>query len=57
MILGGLPLVVCGVLTMTSPAYLTPLFNDARGLILDGIALGMLASGVLIMNKMAHFEI
>jgi tight adherence protein B len=57
MILGGLPILVCGVLTVTSPAYLTPLFNDVRGMILDGIAVGMLATGVLIMNKMAHFEI
>jgi tight adherence protein B len=57
MILGGLPVVVCGVLMMTSPAYLTPLLNDVRGLILDGIAVGMLTAGVLIMNKMAHFEI
>jgi tight adherence protein B len=57
MILGGLPVLVVGVLSLTSPAYLTPLLNDVRGLILDGIAVGMLASGVLIMNKMAHFEI
>jgi tight adherence protein B len=57
MILGGLPVVVCGVLMMTSPAYLTPLLNDLRGMILDGIAIGMLVTGVLIMNKMAHFEI
>jgi tight adherence protein B len=57
MILGGLPVLVCVVLSITSPAYLTPLFNDVRGLILDGIAVGMLGTGVLIMNKMAHFEI
>jgi tight adherence protein B len=56
-ILGGLPVVVCLVLMMTSPAYLMPLLNDVRGMILDGIAVGMLASGILIMNKMAHFEI
>jgi tight adherence protein B len=57
MILGGLPVLVILALSLTSPAYLTPLFNDVRGFILDGIAVGMLASGVLIMNKMAHFEI
>ncbi len=57
MILGGLPIVVVLVLTLTSPAYLMPLYNDIRGLILDGIALGMLSTGILIMNKMAHFEI
>jgi tight adherence protein B len=57
MILGGLPVLVVLVLSLTSPAYLTPLLNDVRGLILDGIAVGMLATGVLIMNKMANFEI
>jgi tight adherence protein B len=57
MILGGLPILVILVLSFTSPAYLTPLFKDVRGFILDGIAVAMLASGVLIMNKMANFEI
>ena len=57
MILGGLPLVVIGLLMLTSPTYLAPLFHDARGYILDGIAVAMLVIGVTIMNKMARFEI
>jgi len=57
MILGGLPLVVIGLLMMTSPDYLRPLLHDPRGHILCGIAVGMLVTGVSIMNKMAHFEI
>ena len=57
MILGGLPVAVVLVLMLTSPAYLVPLYNDVRGLFLDGIALAMLTTGILIMNKMAHFEI
>ncbi len=57
MILGGLPVAVILVLMLTSPAYLVPLFNDVRGLILDGIAVTMLVTGVVIMNKMAKFEI
>ena len=57
MILGGLPVAVILVLMLTSPAYLTPLFNDVRGLVLDGIAVTMLVTGVVIMNKMAKFEI
>ena len=36
MILGGLPVLVIVVLSLTSPAYLAPLFNDVRGLVLDG---------------------
>jgi tight adherence protein B len=57
MILGGLPVAVILVLMLTSPAYLTPLFNDVRGLFLDGIAVTMLVTGIVIMNKMAKFEI
>lgn len=57
MILGGLPVVVIGLLTVTSPNYLRPLFHDVRGYVLDGIALTMLVTGVSIMNRMARFEI
>jgi tight adherence protein B len=57
MILGGLPLVVIGLLMLTSPTYLAPLFHDGRGYVLDGIAVAMLVIGVTIMNKMARFEI
>jgi len=34
-----------------------PLINDVRGIVLDVIALAMLTTGVVIMNKMAKFEI
>jgi tight adherence protein B len=57
MILGGLPLVVIGLLMLTSPDYLRPLFHDARGHILCAIAVSMLVTGVAIMNKMARFDI
>ena len=57
MILGGLPVVVIGLLMLTSPDYLRPLFRDPRGHILCGIAVAMLVTGVTIMNKMARFEI
>jgi tight adherence protein B len=57
MILGGLPVAVILVLSLTSPAYLAPLITDVRGFVLDAIAIGMLTTGVVIMNKMAKFEI
>ena len=57
LILGGLPVAVCLVLMMTSPAYLMPLFHDVRGLVMDAIGVGMLTTGVLIMTKLANFEI
>ena len=57
MILGGLPIVVGLLLAITSPAYLRPLLSDVRGLMLDGLALAMLGTGIFIMMKMAKFEI
>jgi tight adherence protein B len=57
MILGGMPVLVIVMLTLTSPHYLAPLYTDLRGLVLDGMALAMLGTGVGIMTKMAKFEI
>ena len=57
MILGSLPFVVTGILFLTSPTYIKTLFSDARGMMLIGIAIGMLTVGIGIMVKMAKFEI
>jgi len=57
MILAGLPVVVIVLLAVTSPHYLTPLYTDVRGLLLDGLGFAMLGTGVFIMIKMARFEI
>jgi tight adherence protein B len=57
MILGGMPILVIVMLALTSPHYLTPLYSDLRGLILDGLALAMLGTGIGIMTRMARFEI
>lgn len=57
MILGSLPVLVTIVLSVSSPTYIAPLFADVRGLMLVGVALGMLATGVAVMVKMARFEI
>ena len=56
-ILAGMPVLVVVMLALTSPHYLTPLYSDIRGFLLDGFALVMLATGVGIMTKMARFEI
>src|SRR6266700_4589894 len=56
-ILGSLPILVTIMLSFTSPTYIAPLFTDVRGLMLLGVAVGMLLSGVGIMVKMARFEI
>jgi tight adherence protein B len=57
MILGGLPVVVIMLLALTSPHYLVPLYSDVRGLVIDGLAVAMLGTGVVIMTRMARFEI
>jgi tight adherence protein B len=57
MILGSLPIVVTGLLFMTSPNYIAIMFTDVRGLMLVGLAVGMLVVGIGIMVKMAKFEI
>jgi tight adherence protein B len=56
-ILGCLPLLVTGVLMMTSPQYIMLMFMDPRGVILIGIAIGMLITGITIMVKLARFDI
>lgn len=57
MILGSLPVLVTVILMFSSPTYIMPLFTDVRGLVLVGVAVGMLFTGVAIMVKMARFEI
>jgi tight adherence protein B len=56
-ILGSLPIVVIGILSFTSPTYIAPLFDDVRGLMLLGLGVAMLVTGITIMIKMARFEI
>src|SRR5207244_4054951 len=57
MILGSLPILVTIILFVTSASYIMPLFSDIRGLMLVGIALGMLGTGIFIMVRMAKLEI
>ena len=57
MILGSLPFVVTGILFLTSPTYIKTLFSDPRGIMLVGLAIGMLGTGIGIMVKMAKFDI
>jgi tight adherence protein B len=57
MILGSLPMFVGAVMSFTSPAYIAPLYTDVRGMLLVGVAILMLITGIAIMVKMARFEI
>lgn len=56
-IIGALPFVIMGALTVLNPEYLNPLFNTSTGnIMLAGCGLWML-TGVLVMRKMINFEI
>lgn len=56
-IVGSLPFIVMAALLATSPNYLDPLFETLNGNIALGTAMGMFASGMFIMRKMAQMEV
>ena len=56
-IIGSLPFVIMGALTILNPEYLNPLFDTSAGnIMLAGCGLWMF-TGVLVMRKMINFEI
>ncbi len=55
-IIGSLPFVVGGLVSLMSPAYLSPLFTTSLGHIWLGVGVLMLSAGVFVMNRMIQFE-
>ena len=56
-IIGSLPFIIMGALTVLNPEYLNPLFNTSTGnILLIGCGTWMMI-GVLIMRKMINFQI
>jgi tight adherence protein B len=56
-IIGALPFVIMGALTVLNPEYLNPLFyTDTGNMLLLGCGLWM-TTGVLVMRKMINFEV
>jgi tight adherence protein B len=56
-IIGSLPFILMGALTMLNPTYLSPLFNTQMGnILLIGSGIWM-TTGVLVMRKMINFQI
>lgn len=56
-IIGALPFVIMGGLTVLNPTYLNPLFNTSTGhIMLVGCGVWMM-TGVLVMRKMINFQI
>lgn len=56
-IIGALPFVVLAAVSLLTPDYMTPLFEDYRGNICGGVAIFMMVSGMAVMNRMTNFEI
>ena len=57
MIIGALPFVMLGLLTVMSPDYIMPLFTDPRGQIMLLVGLASISAGSFVMWRMTKFEI
>lgn len=57
MIIGSLPPIVMIMVSVTSPNYLSILFNDPRGHLVLAAAATWMSIGVFIMNRMVSFKI
>jgi tight adherence protein B len=57
MIIGALPFIMGGVLSVADRGYLTILFTDHLGNMLLGGAVGSMSMGILVMAKMVRFDI
>jgi tight adherence protein B len=55
-IIGSLPFIVAGLVSLTSPTYLLPLVTTTTGELWLGIAAVMLTLGVFVMKKMVAFD-
>lgn len=56
MIIGSLPFVVAGLVSLMNPDYLTPLFTEKMGNIMVAGGLTWMGVGVLAMAKMINFK-
>ena len=56
MIIGALPLVVMGLVTMASPEYMNELYTTPTGHRNLMIGAGMMVMGTLVMKKMINFK-
>jgi tight adherence protein B len=56
-ILGGLPPVFVGYVTLTKPAYMHPLFSTVVGLIMCVVMAVLLVVGIVWMSKVAKVEV
>ena len=57
LIIGALPFVMLGLLTLMSPEYVMPLFTDPRGQNMLMVGAGSIGIGAFVMWRMTQFEI
>jgi tight adherence protein B len=55
-IIGSLPFIIMGALTVLNPAYLNPLWNTTLGNMMVGGSAVWMMIGVLVMRKMINFD-
>ncbi|MEX1179772.1 MAG: type II secretion system F family protein [Cucumibacter sp.] len=56
LIIGSLPFIVGGLVSLTSPSYLAPLFTTTIGFFWLGIAAILMAMGAFVMNRLVQFD-
>ena len=55
-IIGALPIIVAGLVYLTSPDYLTPLFNTSTGQLTLLVSACWMGMGIFIMKQMINFD-
>lgn len=57
MILGGMPFILAIMIQVISPGYLSPLFTEQIGLIMLGVAGGLMVLGLIIIRSMLNMDL
>jgi tight adherence protein B len=55
-IIGSLPVIVAGLVYITSPDYISLLWTEPMGQIVLGISLSWMATGIFVMKRMINFD-
>jgi tight adherence protein B len=56
MIIGSLPVVVGGLVYLTTPAYISKLFTERAGNVMIAICVFWMSCGIMVMRKMINFK-
>jgi tight adherence protein B len=56
-IIGSLPPGVVALISMTSPAYMLPMFTDPRGKLMMMAGIFWMALGIFVMRRMISFKV